>query len=256
MTPNQATPWYSEEGGLFDADYLDEYAKVIAPERTKLEVQFLIRTLNLRPGMHVLDLACGHGRHAIELAKFGCRIVGQDLNDFFLQQAKKNARKANVTIEWIRHDMREIAFDSGFDAVINMFTAFGYLESDAEDQKVLQQVSKALNPKGQFLIDVINREWLMRNYGTHSEEDFPDGSHINIDRQYDFATGRNHEQRVRTWPNSKTKKVQLIHRLYALHELAAMCHKEGLAYKTAFGDYDSSLLSFDSQRCIMLTTKS
>jgi ubiquinone/menaquinone biosynthesis C-methylase UbiE len=247
MTLNHATPWYSEEGGLFDADYLDEYAKVIAPERTKLEVQFLIQTLNLRPGMRVLDLACGHGRHAIELAKFGCRIVGQDLNDFFLRQAKEDAQKAKVTIEWIKRDMREIAFESEFDVVINMFTAFGYLESDAEDQKVLQQVSKALKPNGQFLIDVVNREWLMRNYGTH----------MNIDRQYDFATGRNHEQRVRTWPNSKkTKKVKLIHRLYALHELVAMCHKEGLTYKTAFGNYDSPPLSFDSQRCIMLATKS
>lgn len=247
--------WYSQEGGLFDADYLEEYAAVISPERTRQEVQFIVDVLQLRPGMRVLDLACGHGRHAIALAKLGLSMVGQDLNEFFLHQAREASQTAGVKIEWIKRDMREISFTNEFDMVINMFTAFGYLEDDNEDQEVLKQVSQALKSGGCFLIDVINREWLMRNYGTHSEEDLPNGSRIVIDRHYDFSSGRNYERRVRTWPDDKSKDVRLIHRLYAAHELVNMCQKAGLKYKKAFGYYDSSPLTLDSKHCILVAAK-
>jgi SAM-dependent methyltransferase len=192
------------------------------------DVDFLDRELKLEKGMKILDLACGHGRHTIDLAKRGYVMTGLDLNTFFLDKAKKDADKAGVEVEWVRSDMREVPFEDEFDVVVNLFTAFGYLESDEEDQKVLQQVTKALKSGGQFLIDVINRDRIMRVFNPHDGKLNPDGSVHVTEREFDFTTSRNKERRYRLWPDGKTNDVTLSLRMYSLHELIRMCQAAGL----------------------------
>lgn len=154
--PDKHQPWYAEDSGLWGETYLYEYQDILTPERTCADVDFLERELHLEKSMKVLDLCCGHGRHTIELAKRGYQMTGLDLNTFFLDNAKHDAEAAGATINWIKSDMREVPFEGEFDVVVNLFTAFGYLESDDEDQKVLHQVTKALKPGGQFTLDVYN----------------------------------------------------------------------------------------------------
>ncbi|HJT54986.1 MAG TPA: class I SAM-dependent methyltransferase, partial [Ktedonobacteraceae bacterium] len=136
------TPWYKS---FFGKDYLRIY-DFLTPERTELEVKCIIHLLKLPPGSTILDLCCGHGRHSIELAKRGYRVTGQDLSEVFLQHAQSDAEKQGVQVRWMQSDMRNIPFENEFDAVINIFTAFGYLENEDEDQLVLQQIQKALKP--------------------------------------------------------------------------------------------------------------
>ena len=82
-----SVPWYTEEAGFFGPGYLREYADLTTPQRTAAEIDFLEHVLGLERGAAILDLACGHGRHAIELARRGYTVTGQDINDFFLQEA-------------------------------------------------------------------------------------------------------------------------------------------------------------------------
>jgi len=133
MNEKQIVPWYTEEGGFFSSDYFEEYVDDLTPERTKTEVDFLEKELKLKKGMNILDLACGHGRHAIELAKRGYLMTGQDINASFLKNAKQSAKKAGVEVNWIKSDIRQIPFEDEFDVVLNLFTSFGYLENDEED---------------------------------------------------------------------------------------------------------------------------
>src|SRR5262249_12669661 len=154
-------PWYHE---FFGEDYLRIYAHTLAPERTAQEVEGIVRLLALPPGSSILDLCCGHGRHSIPLAQRGYQVTGQDLSEFFLQRAQVDAQVEGVSVRWVRGDMREIPFANEFDAVINIFTAFGYFESEAEDQKVLRQVHRALKPGGRFLLELKHREDVMRHY--------------------------------------------------------------------------------------------
>jgi len=70
------TPWYQE---FFGEDYLRMYALTLWSERTAREVEGIVRLLGLPPGSSILDLCCGHGRHAIPLAQSGYRVTGQDL---------------------------------------------------------------------------------------------------------------------------------------------------------------------------------
>ena len=142
--------WYET---FFDEHYLKEYARGLTPERAQREVDFINSTLSLPQiapsatgSARILDLCCGHGRHTIELAAAGYSMVGQDLSVAFLGLAKGAAAARDLQIQFVHADMREIPFEGEFDAIINMFSAFGYFDDDAENQKVLDGVARALKP--------------------------------------------------------------------------------------------------------------
>lgn len=247
--------WYDEDGGLFGKDYLEEYAGILTPERTAADIAFLERELRLKPGMKIFDLCCGHGRHTIELAKRGYHMTGQDINGFFIKKAEEAAHEAGATVRWVKGDMRDVPFETEFDVVLNLFTAFGYLENEDQDQKVLHQVAKALKPGGQFLMDIMNRERVMRQFMESEWEELPDQSVIMTKREFDFTKSRMNERRLRVWPGNKRRDLSLSLRMYSLHELIGMCARAGLTFTAAFGDNTSEPFGFLSRRCILLTEK-
>ena len=191
-------PWYEE---LFESgDYVrfwlgGEDAPRIPPERTEKEVAFVVEALGLPGGAHILDLCCGHGRHSIALAGRGYRVTGLDLSPLHLGMARKAGAAAGVTVEWVNADMRDIPSElaGSVYAVINMFTAFGYLESDAEDQKVIDGIERTLRPGGRLFLDFINRESVMRRYQSNRWEEI-DGTLVLHESSLDFMAGRNSER--------------------------------------------------------------
>lgn len=247
------TPWYSEEAGFFGPGYLKEYAAILT--ETKIEVDFLEKVLALKKGAKVLDCPCGHGRHSVELARRGYNVTGQDLNSFFLEEAKKAAKRAKVSVHWVKGDMRELSFENEFDVVLNLFTAFGYLENDEEDQKALNQVAKALKRGGKFVLDVINRDRIARTYREKDWQELSDDSVVITERKFDHATGRNIERRMRIWKNGKREEFTLNLRMYAVVELVAMLRKAGFSLKKMFGNYTGDPLTFDSKRYILIVEK-
>ena len=104
---NTADPDWFE--GFFDEDYLRFAADRYPPEATAAEVEFLVEALALEPGTRVLDLACGHGRHSVELARRGCAVTGVDLSEPSLELAAARAAEAGVEVRFERADMRRIA---------------------------------------------------------------------------------------------------------------------------------------------------
>ena len=155
------TPWYVD---FFGSDYQEAYGHIFTKERTEKEVLFVERTLGLSSNSRLLDLCCGQGRHSVLLASHGLKVTGQDLSREYLEQAGRSAKEQGVHLDLLCKDMRDIPFKDHFDAVINMFSAFGYLESDEENLKVLKAVREALKPGGRVLLDMINREWVVSNY--------------------------------------------------------------------------------------------
>ncbi|HYX86935.1 MAG TPA: class I SAM-dependent methyltransferase [Gaiellales bacterium] len=125
-------------------------------EATAAEVDFLALALGLTDGARVLDLACGHGRHSVELARRGCVVTWVDLSEPSLELAATRAAEAGVDVRLELADMRRIGFEGEFDAVINMFTAFGYFADEADDRLVLERVAAALVPRGACLLETIN----------------------------------------------------------------------------------------------------
>ena len=138
---------------FFGEDWL-RIALSIPDERADQQTDFVVSALELAPGARVLDLACGHGRHSARLARLGFDVTGLDVSASSLELA----RETEPAAEYVEGDMREIPVeDESFDAVINLFTAFGYFEDEDDDQRVLNEVARVLRPGGAFLIDTLIR---------------------------------------------------------------------------------------------------
>ena len=248
-------PWYSLKGGLFSKNYLRQYKEMLTPQRTKEEVDCIEKVLKIKPSMEILDLCCGYGRHSIELAKRGYEVTGQDINPLFLKEAKKTAQKAGVKIRWIKRDMRKISSRREFDVILNLFTSFGYFKKEEDHQKVISEVYKALKPKGFFLLDVINRERMIREYQRKDFLKFKDGSILIIERDFDFIKSRNNERRIIIKKSGKRKEVNLSVRIFTLTELISMCKKADLIFKKSYGNYRRDPISSDSKRYILIAQK-
>lgn len=246
------TQWYKT---YFGEDYLRHIEPVLTHERTQREVDGIVDLLALPQGSSILDLCCGHGRHAIPLAQRGYQVTGQDLSEVFLREAERAAQAQGVPVHWVHGDMRNIPYENEFDAVINIFTAFGYFENQDEDQKVLRQVSKALKPGGLFLLETLHREGLMRQYVPHMISYYPEGLIELEERSFDLLTSRNEVKITTIYPDGQRKEYGFSHRVYTLTELAQMLTLAGLQVKAYSGAWDGSALTIDSFRLILLSQK-
>ena len=244
--------WYRE---IFDAEYLRLYLPTLTAERTEREVAGVLQLLQLPPGAKILDLCCGHGRHAVALAERGYPVTGQDLSGCFLDMARASAAERGADVRWVESDMREIPFEGEFDAVLNLFTAFGYLESEAEDQKVLQAVHRALKPGGGFLMDMIHRDNLLRRLQNRSWQQLDNGSVMLMERSWDQLTSRQSERRTTIHPDGRTSEYALSLRLYTLTEFAKMFAEAGLPLQAYYGDFAGSPLTLDSHRMVLIGQK-
>jgi 2-polyprenyl-3-methyl-5-hydroxy-6-metoxy-1,4-benzoquinol methylase len=246
------TPWYK---AFFGEDYLRIYEPVLSSDRTVREVDGIIDLLALPQGSSILDLCCGHGRHAIPLARRGYQVTGQDLSEVFLREAGAEAQAQGVHVHWVHSDMRNILFENEFDAAINIFTAFGYLEDQDEDQKVLQQVSMALKPGGLFLLETLHREWLMRHYAPHVINHYPEGFIVLDEHRFDLLTSRDEVKVTMLYPDGQRREYSHSARVYTLTELAQILAKADLQVKAYYSTWDGDALTMDSNRLILLSQK-
>ncbi len=153
LTP-EAIPddWYTR---IFDGRYLEVDQRRNLPSKTLAEVAWLEDVGELSRPSRILDLGCGYGRHAIELAKRGHEVVGLDLSSVLLNKAESDARKARVRVDWRQQDMRDVP-QEGFDLVVSMHTSLGYFPTNENNREVINAVRGALNSEGRFVFDQID----------------------------------------------------------------------------------------------------
>ena len=137
------------------------------------------------------------------------------------------AAARDLQVQFVHADMREIPFEGEFDAVINMFTAFGYFD-DVENQKVLDAVARALKAGGKFLIDLLNTLWIIRNFRPQSWDELSDGTVALTERDYNLLTGNIEELRTYIAPDGSKREIQLIWRSYFYTELTKMLNRAEL----------------------------
>jgi SAM-dependent methyltransferase len=244
--------WYD---GFFESEWLDCLALERPPERTLTEVDFVIEKLALQPGARVLDLACGHGRHSLELARRGFRVTGVDLSPRSLELAREAAAAEGLDVEFVQADMRELAFDAEFDATINLFTAFGYFESDEEDRGVLELVARALRPGGAFLIDTLNALGLAARYQPRRWDEAAEGVLMLDEHDWDLFRGRNRAVWTFIKPDGSRSELRHIVRTYAPWELVGLIRAAGLEVEEGWGDFEGAPLTHESWRLILLARR-
>ena len=116
----------------------------------------LTRFLNLKKGDKIMDLACGKGRHSKYLNKLGYDVTGVDLSPNSIAYAKKYE---NTSLSFAVHDMC-LPYPDRFDAVLNLFTSFGYFETENDNIRTIKAIKEELKPNGFGVIDFLNSSYL------------------------------------------------------------------------------------------------
>ena len=247
-------PWWR---ALFREDYLKHWISNpdYLSERTPGEVEFIWDVMALAPGSRVLDLCCGQGRHAVPLAERGCDVVGVDLSEELLAVARGRAEERGVSLTLARCDMRDLAFEAEFDAAINMFTAFGYFEDESENLRALRGVARALRPGGRFLLDLVNRDRLMRFFQERDWRPTRDGWLVIEERKWDPRAGivRSHVRMLGA--EGVGREYDMTIRMYSYPEIRCLLEQAGLSIIADFGDFARGEFSRDSNRMIVLSEK-
>lgn len=173
--------WFEE---WFDSPLYEKlYANRDEEEAARL-VELLDMELPLEKGAEILDLGCGRGRHAINLNKKGYNITGIDLSKEAIATAREKADQMGLS--GIRFEVRDMRnpLPKTFDAIVNLFTTFGYFKSDEENASVLDSVQKMLRPGGFFVLDYLNARKVEQDHSKHDEGEFQ-GIHYDIKRHID-----------------------------------------------------------------------
>jgi SAM-dependent methyltransferase len=227
------------------------------PKKTSAEVRGVAKMLGLRAPADVLDLCCGTGRHAVGLAALGHRVTGLDWSAELLAAAAEESARRGVTLDLVRGDMRRLRYRRRFDAVVNLFTSFGYFETEREDIAVLNGVRRALRPGGVFLIDVLNKEWLMRHFTPKFRQDNPEGD---VRRAYnrlsfDPVTSRLDNRRTVISRDGRKRETFLRFKVYTLHDLVRLVETAGMKVQKAYGGFDGRPYGLDTFRTVLMAQK-
>jgi SAM-dependent methyltransferase len=239
-----------QDQAWYDRFFRHEYLVFDDHPETELEVDFVQQALVLTPETRVLDLCCGYGRHSNPLSRH-CSVIGLDRSDVMLSRASADvSRKASFT----RGDMRALPFpDETFDAVVSLFSSFGYFDDESENYRVLQGISEALAPGGRMLIETVNREFVVR-HSAPQQVYWPENMTLIEERSFDPVSSRTH---VAVTVFEEGRETHLHHsiRIYAFTELEMLLQSVGLQTINVWGNYKGNDFTVDSTHMIVLAER-
>lgn len=242
--------WFTS---LFD-ELNDYWAEIADTQSTEKEVEFIENVVKAE-GL-VLDLCCGTGRHSVLLRNKGWNMIGLDISPNLLRIAKEKMTEKHVHFPLVRGEMRHLPFRSEtFASIINMFTSFGYLPSEKEDMKSLKEIVRTLKQDGPFLMDIVNREYLLQVF---RKKDCGEFTHFYMmeRRTLDAKGLKLHSQWLILDKNTgKSRTFDHNLRLYSLPQLQKMLEKAGLAKEKVYGGYEEQDFQQCSPRLIVLARR-
>ena len=230
--PSSAETW----DAFFSDFYLRAYAAEEESEKAEAQALGAAKLAGVEPGAELLDVPCGYGRHASALARRGFRVVGVDLSRAMIAQARRRFAPG-PRLTFVRRDMRRIAFREEFDAVINLYTSFGYF-TPAQNQAVLRRMARALRPGGTLLVDhrdpVYDATLPRRPWYRAGAKRF-----ILEDRRFDRRTGITESTQlvIATGPRL-IRQRRLRFQEFTLAEWRRMLRRAGLRLRRAYSGYD------------------
>ncbi|MCX7016480.1 MAG: class I SAM-dependent methyltransferase [Candidatus Sumerlaeota bacterium] len=243
--------WYET---AFDTLYLTLY-----PHRDEADarraVEFLDKKARLGEARLVLDLCCGAGRHLLLLRHLGARVVGFDLSRQLLETAANDLAAHDFPPSLVQGDMAHLPFSGAFDLAINLFTSFGYFDSDAENARVLREAAEALKRGGRFVLDFMNAPWVRASLVPHSVEQTATRLRVDTRRAIEGDPPRV-VKRVRVSGGRVEREIVESVRLFERADLEAMLSEAGLRVAGAWGDFDGRPYGEMAPRCLLLAEKS
>ena len=244
----------------------DVFLKLIDDEvRFQKEFEALQRIFSekrVSVGGNVLDLCCGLGRQALNLAKKGFNVTGVDFSPAVIKQARESAENMSLKghVDFLVGDARKVSKlleKESFDWIISMGTSIGYYDDDT-DKSIVRQLNKLASSNGVLVIDVGNRDYIIKHgepLGFIKFDDYEVHDHRRLDLEESHAES--------TWEFFKKGGEDLKHvvtvssycRLYSLHELVRLLEATGWKYCSSYGNFDLEPVTTDTPRIIIVGKK-
>ena len=225
--------WYEQ---LFE-NYAETYDKECFTQGTLGECDFIEREIGGEKTRRILDIGCGTGRHAIELAKRGYQVLGVDLSESQLARARQKAEALGVTVRFQREDARTLTFAGEFDVAIMLCEgAFPLMETDAMNFRILQNAARALKPGGKLIMTTLNGLFPL----FHSVKEFlasqaTAGNARYDDLSFDLMTFRDRSTITITDDAGRPRELRCNERYYVPSEISWLLATAGFASVAIFG---------------------
>lgn len=236
--------WRQLEPFLFPPEMLDKASE---------QVEQLLSLLDIDRESHVLDLACGVGRHSIELSKRGFTVTGLDATRPYLETAEERARDEVVEVEYVHGDMREFNRPKTFDAIFNLYTSFGYFEQPEDDERVVCNCYESLTPGGVLVLSLVGKEELARDFekrtwdernGTFFLEEHQVTDHWSwIENRWILVSDEN------------VREFEVSHRLYSAVELSDLLRQVGFGEVDIYGDFEGANYDENAEKLVAVARK-
>ena len=234
--------WASMRDGIFEAH---RWAAAEA------EVAQLVELLQLRAHAAVLDMPCGPGRHLIHLAARGLRVTGVDLTPSYLDEARQRLQRAGLRAELIHADMRTLVRPASFDAVLHLYSSFGYFEDAGDDLRLLRNMRESLRDGGCAVLELAVLDGLVLD--SPQVHALDDGSSV-VESASRHAPGGmlEREWEARGASEAPGQRWRATHRLYRAAELVQMLRQAGFSSTRTLGGFDGRAFDADAGHAVIV----
>jgi 2-polyprenyl-3-methyl-5-hydroxy-6-metoxy-1,4-benzoquinol methylase len=208
-----------------------------------------------------LDQCCGFGRISLEMARRGFAVTGVDITETYLETAKDDAAHENLSIEFIREDVRSFRRKNYFDLVYNVYTSFGYFEDPADDARVVENAFDSLKPGGTYVIETLGKEIAVRDF---VQADWFERAGFYVLAAYETADSwsslKNRWILISQTDQGRIKRGSIIEknftqRLYGADTLQRLFHDSGFGTIETYGGWDGRNYDEDALALIVVGRK-
>lgn len=249
----------STGGEWFEKWFSSKYYLELYSHRDEEDARWIInllqRNISAKTSARVLDIACGAGRHSIELARRGFDVTGFDLSPYLIGMAKKalkESKEKGLKLKFVIRDMRSFRFNEKFDIALNIFSSFGYFDDDRTNFRVFENASASLKKNGYFVFDYLNKNYLLKNIVPATIQKTM-GYTI---KQFRKIEGNFVKKEIRILSEGKSAGFEERLRLYSPSEIKKALSVFGFSIEKTFGDYfGNKFSSANSQRFIAIAVR-
>lgn len=238
----------------FDERYLSEYSPLFSLESDRREVARLVELLALPLGARVLDIPCGQGRHSHLLAEAGFDVTGLDYSDYLLARARE--RGTGSRLRYVKGDMRQLParWTGRFDAVLNLFTSFGFFQDPSDDVRTISEFARVLRPGGVLIWHGASRDGIMSRFLDRDWWRASNGTMVAHERTFDPLSGI---LTIRVDWSDQSSSGERDHRirLYTATCLTELLADAGLVTTEAYDSWSEEPLTRASSEMLLVARK-
>jgi len=217
------------------------------------QVPALLKRIGLDRGA-VLDLGCGPGRHALPLARAGLDVTAVDTSARLIEELRDRARAEPFTIDARVGDMRTFERPAAFDAVLLMWTSFGYFDDEADHRRVLDRALDNLRPGGWLVVDQLGLETLCRSLQPVHLTEYEDGRLL-VERPVLADLNTRLENEWILVDGEQARRATWSHRVWSAGEFARLVDEAGFELESIDADLEATPYDFEAERMIVFARK-